>query len=207
MRIGIFGGSFNPVHFGHLLLAECCREQSALDEVWFIPAATSPHKIDKAQAPDRQRIEMLELATSGHRAFRVSTLEIDRGGISYTVETLSAIASEHPDAELFLLMGADSLRDLPTWREPEKICKLALPLCVERPDSPALDLASIADCVSPARLRQIEAGRATMPSMGLSATDIRQRVAQGCSIRYQTPRAVEEYIATHSLYQTDGANA
>src|SRR5262245_62009417 len=120
-RLGIFGGSFDPVHNGHLLLAECCREQCRLDEVWFLPAAAPPHKLGHVLAPAKARIEMLELAISGHEAFRVSPLEIERGGVSYTVETLRAIALQEPQAALFLLMGADSLRDLPTWREPEEI--------------------------------------------------------------------------------------
>src|SRR5688572_19568188 len=94
MRLGIFGGSFDPVHYGHLLLAECCREQCRLDEVWFVPAAAPPHKQGRELAPAKARLEMLELATSGNEAFRVSSLEVDRGGVSFTVETLRAIAAE-----------------------------------------------------------------------------------------------------------------
>ena len=140
MRLGIFGGSFDPVHFGHLLLAESCREQCQLDQVWLLPAAVPPHKQGQALTSARQRIEMLELATGGHPAFSVSTLEIDRGGVSYTYETLEAIAEAEPDAQLFLLMGADTLYDLPNWREPGRVCELAIPTVVRRSGSPEPDL-------------------------------------------------------------------
>ena len=96
MRLGLFGGSFDPVHYGHLLLAECCREQCQLDEVWFLPAATPPHKQGRALTSGEQRIEMLELAIGGHEAFDVCRLEIERGGISYTVDTLAELARRIP---------------------------------------------------------------------------------------------------------------
>src|SRR6187401_508866 len=103
MRLGIYGGSFDPVHYGHLLLAECCREALRLDEVWLIPAAVPPHKQDRQRAPAKARLEMLELALGGHEQLRASALEIERGGVSYTVDTLAAINGERPDAQLFLL--------------------------------------------------------------------------------------------------------
>ncbi len=115
MRLGILGGTFDPVHYGHLLLAEQTREQCGLDRIWFLPAAVPPHKRSAPLTPGARRIEMLRLAIAGHEAFEVSTLEIDRGGVSYTLDTLSAVRQQQPEAELFFLMGADSLRDLPTW--------------------------------------------------------------------------------------------
>ena len=117
MRLGLYGGSFDPVHYGHLLLAECCREALTLDEVWLIPAAVPPHKQARELAPAKARLEMLELALGGHEQIKVSQVEIDRGGVSYTVDTLTAVHQLHPGASLFLLMGADSLLDLPNWRE------------------------------------------------------------------------------------------
>src|SRR5688572_27693382 len=104
MRIGLFGGSFDPVHVRHLLLAECAREQIALDEVWFLPAAVPPHKQDKRSAPAEDRLAMLQLAIGGHEAFRICRLEIDRGGVNYTVDTLKTLSGEHPDHEWFFLM-------------------------------------------------------------------------------------------------------
>src|SRR5690242_13897575 len=121
MRLGIFGGSFDPVHYGHLLLAECCRETLRLDEVWLIPAAVPPHKQLRELADGKHRLQMLELALGGHEQIRASAVELERGGISYTVDTLAAVRDRSPAAELFLLMGADSLHDLPNWREPARI--------------------------------------------------------------------------------------
>ena len=202
MRLGIFGGSFDPVHFGHLLLAECCREQCRLDEVWFLPAASPPHKLGHILAPAKARLEMLELATSGNEAFRVSSLEIERGGVSYTVETLRAISQQQPESELCLLMGADSLRDLPTWREPAEILTLAIPVVVRRGGSAEPDFLPLQGLVSPSRLATIQASQVEMPLIALNSTDLRQRIVAGRSLRYRTPRAVEKYIETQGLYRT-----
>ncbi len=136
MLLGLFGGSFDPVHYGHLLLAECCREQLSLDQVWFMPAATPPHKQDAKLSEGAKRVDMLRLATGGEPAFVVSTMELERGGVSYTVDTLAAMHSQMPDSELFLLLGSDSLADLPTWRGPERICELAIPVAVRRAGGP-----------------------------------------------------------------------
>ncbi len=121
MRLGVFGGTFDPVHYGHLLLAECCREQCRLDDVWFLPAAVPPHKRDRQLTPAAQRIEMLALAIAGHEAFAVGRYEADRGGINYTVETLAHFRRENPQRELFFLLGADMLHDLSDWREPGRV--------------------------------------------------------------------------------------
>ncbi|QDU27987.1 Nicotinate-nucleotide adenylyltransferase [Anatilimnocola aggregata] len=201
MKIGIFGGSFDPIHYGHLLLADSAREQLALDQVWFIPAAVAPHKQDRHATNARQRIEMLELAIAGNEHFRLSTIEIDRGGVSYTVETLQTIAEQMPGAELFLLMGADSLRDLLTWREPGRICELAAPVVSRRAGAPDPDFTSLAHLLSPARLLQLSALRLEMPIVELSSTDLRYRARVGQSLRYRTPRAVEEYIRAQQLYR------
>jgi nicotinate-nucleotide adenylyltransferase len=200
MRLGLFGGSFDPVHFGHLLLAECCREQLALDQVWFVPAAVPPHKRDAHLTDGAKRLDMLRLATGGEPAFVVSAIELDRGGLSYTVDTLEAIRAQLPDAEIFLLLGSDSLAELTTWRDPRRICQLATPVAVRRPGSPEADFAVIADCVSPERLSEIRGHTVEMPLVGFSASDIRSRVAAGKSIRYRTPRAVEQYILHSRIY-------
>jgi len=204
MRLGIFGGSFNPVHYGHLLLAESCREACALDEVWLVPAAVPPHKQSAELAPGKARWEMLELALAGNEQLRPSPVELDRGGVSYTVETLAKIAQEKPDTSMFLLMGADSLEDLPTWREPERICALATPIVVRRAGSPEPDFGALASLVSAQRLAEIRRCQVEMPIIELSSTDLRQRAAEGKSLRYRTPRAVEKYIETHGLYRVSG---
>lgn len=205
MRLGVFGGSFDPVHFGHLLVAEFCREQCRLDQVQFVPAAMPPHKPHQALASPRARLEMLELAVGGHQAFSVSRLEIDRGGLSYTVDTLQQLHDEDPQRELFLLMGADALLDLPTWRQPQRICRLAWPVVVRRGGFPEPDYSPLAALVEPVRLAEIQALQVEFPRIDLSSREIRRRVAAGRSIRYQTPRAVERYIETHGLYRRQAA--
>lgn len=201
MRLGIFGGSFDPVHYGHLLLAETCREQARLDRVWFVPNSLSPLKREQPPASAKHRLEMLQLAIGGHEAFEVCTLEIDRGGISYTVDTLSQIRELHPTAELFFLMGADSLADFTLWREPERICSLAIPLVVRRHGSPEPDFAPIASLLSAERLELSRKNVVNMPIIQLSASEIRSRAQRGESLRYRTPRAVEKYIETNGLYR------
>lgn len=203
MRLGIYGGSFDPVHYGHLLLAECCREQLQLDEVWLLPAAVPPHKQSRERASGKSRLEMLELALSGHEQLRASPLEIDRGGVSYTVETLTEIRAQQPATSLFFLMGADSLADLPTWREPARICELALPVVVRRGGAAEPDYSVLQPLVAPARLQEIQAAQVQMPLMELSSTDLRRRSALGHSLRFRTPRAVEKYIETQRLYRME----
>lgn len=201
MRLGLFGGSFDPVHLGHLLLAEYCREQARLDQVVFLPAAVPPHKQDRTLSPAEQRIEMLKLAVAGHEQFTVSRYEVDRGGVSYTVETLRHYREQDPEGELFLLVGADMLHDLPRWREAGEICRLAIPVAVRRPGTGDLDYSLLAGLVPPDRLDLFRQYQVEMPQIGLSSTDLRRRVAAGQSIRYQTPRAVEKYIETQGLYR------
>ena len=201
MQLGIFGGSFDPVHYGHLLLAECCREACSLDEVWLVPAAVPPHKSGRELAAAKHRLGMLELALAGNERLRPSSIELDRGGVSYTVDTLAAIRGERPETELFLLMGADSLRDLPTWREPQRICELATPVVVRRSGAPQPDLAVLKQFMPSERIDQVRGLMVEMPIIELSSTDLRERAAAGRSLRYRTPRAVEKYIETHRLYQ------
>ncbi|MEX2138971.1 MAG: nicotinate-nucleotide adenylyltransferase [Pirellulales bacterium] len=201
MRLGVYGGSFDPVHFGHLLVAENCREQRKLDEVWFIPAATSPHKQHATPADAHHRVEMLHLAVGGHEPFRVSTVEIDRGGVSYTVDTLEQMYAEEPNRELFLILGADALEDLPTWKDPQRICQLALPLVVCRAYAPDPDFSVLVNVMSHDRIAAAQAAQVTMAPIGIASSDIRRRVAGERSIRFRTPRAVEKYIETHGLYR------
>ena len=198
MRLGLYGGTFDPVHQGHLLLAESCREQLQLDEVWFIPTGTPPHKLGVSISPPKARREMLELAIAGLPQFHVSRIEIDRPGPHYTVETLRQLRQERPEDQLFLLIGADSLHDLSTWREPGEISQLATIVAVNRGLSSPRDAARGAG-LDPAILARVQS--VTMPGVDISASDLRQRVSASRSIRFQTPRAVEQYIRAHRLYQ------
>lgn len=186
MKLGLFGGSFDPVHNGHLRLAACCAEQAGLDEVWFLPAAVQPLKPHGPIASDADRVAMLRLAIEGQGGFRVSTLEIDRGGVSYTVDTLRQIQADRPDAELFFLMGADSLNDLPNWREPEEVCRLATPLVVQRPGE-RID-------------SEVEHVRVEMPPKDISSSTIRERIGNGEPIADLVPEAVAQYLQENGLY-------
>lgn len=204
MRIGIFGGSFDPVHLGHLVVAECCREQARLDRVLFVPTAIQPFKQKSQPAASHHRAEMLGLAVGGTPAFAVSTLELDRGGVSYTIDTLAALRNAHPDDGLHLILGPDALAGLPEWREPSRILGLARVIAVERAGLD--DVAAIAETpqlaalLGPEQAREIVAGKVVVPAIGIRSSDLRALVAQGRSIRYRTPRAVEQYIAAHGLY-------
>jgi nicotinate-nucleotide adenylyltransferase len=204
MRIGIFGGSFDPVHYGHLLLAESCREQCRLDQVWFLPTATPPHKQQKAASDPKARLEMLELAIGGQPSFSINRYEIDRGGVNYTAETLQQIRGEHPDDEFFFLLGADSLRDLPTWKEPGRIAEQCTIVSVRRPGA-EVDFELLRGAIAESRLQVMRDHVVDMPLIGLSSSRIRSLVNEGRSIRYQTPRAVEKYIETQGLYRAGEA--
>lgn len=205
MRIGVYGGSFNPVHLGHLIAAECCREQAGLDRVLFVPAATPPHKLDQSLAAAAHRVAMLELATGGHDAFAVSTAEIDRGGVSYTIDTIAALTAANPGDALVLVLGPDALAQLPTWREPRAIAERVELLAVERQGiddvASLVTAAGLPDLLGAERVARIVATRVRMPAIGIRASDLREAVGGGRSIRYRTPRAVETYIATHALYR------
>jgi nicotinate-nucleotide adenylyltransferase len=210
MRLGILGGTFDPIHFGHLLLAETCREQLHLERVWFLPAAVPPHKQRLELVPGPQRIEMIGLAIGGHEALAVCSYEVDRGGVNYTVDTLAHLKEEDSARELFFLMGADSLGDLPSWKEPGRLCRLAVPVVVARTargssnvDEAAPNLDVLSNLVDGERLETIRRHQVSMPQIELSSSDIRSRVARGQSIRYRTPRAVEKYIEAHGLYRSE----
>jgi nicotinate-nucleotide adenylyltransferase len=201
MRIGVFGGAFDPVHTGHLVLAEQGREQAKLDQVWFVPAARHPFKAESTAATFERRVEMLELAIAGHAAFCVDQIEKGRPGLSYTADTLDELKRRHPADEFFLLVGSDALPDLPKWHAPERIARAATLIVKERPGHPVPSVADLSAAIClPAgeelRLQQIE-----VPLIDLSSHDIRRRVSQGRSIRYMLPRAVEVYIAEKGLYR------
>lgn len=203
-RIGIFGGTFDPVHLGHLILAEQCREQGKLDEVRFVPAARPPHKPGQALTSFARRAEMLALATAGHPAFRVDEIEKDRPGPSYTADTLDEVARLQPGAELFLLIGTDCLPDLAGWYQPARILSRASLLVMARPGWPAPEPERLREELRlppgvDLRLHVVEA-----PLVAISSRDLRQRVAAGRSIRYLVTRAVECYIETHRLYRPSG---
>ena len=197
MRLGIFGGAFDPIHNGHLLLTQQCREQCQLDEVWFVPTKIPPHKEAGSLSPDEARVEMLKLATAGRSDFVVSEIELNREEVSWTVDTLTLLRDERPEDELFFLIGADSLRDFPSWKEPETIAKLATVVAVNRGETSLDELTAGLKPELSASVRLV-----TMPGISISATDLRSRVSSGKSIRYLVPRAVEEFILAQKLYNS-----
>lgn len=199
MRLGLLGGTFDPVHWGHLLMAEQCREQCRLDQVWLLPAGLPPHKTDNAISTGKQRAEMLEFAIAGHPDLRVNRMELSREGKSYTVDTLEQLHGERPEDELFFIIGADSLNDLPEWREPERIIEYATVVAVNRGDRPLPSRDELTRQLGEQIASRVEL--VTMPGIDLSATDIRHRVQEGRSIRFMVPRSVEAYIAENQLYR------
>lgn len=204
VRIGIFGGSFDPIHIGHLIAADCALEQASLDSVLFVPARDPPHKLGRLWASPVERVEMLELATAGSQRLAISTVEIDSTEVSFTVETLRTLRSRMPDLELHLILGADAFANLPSWREPEVILDLAILVPVEREGDVLAETcgsdSAVGRLLGPKRLAEAIDRRVRMPMIGVRSTDLRQRIAHGRSIRYRTPAAVEAYIRSHGLY-------
>jgi len=197
MRLGIYGGSFDPVHDGHLALARACQRQAALDEVWFTPTAVQPLKQKGPHATDAERVAMLQLAINSEPAWRICKLEIERGGVSYTVDTLRQLHEELPEAVLFFLMGADAVADVPHWREPTETFRLATPLVVRRAGEPDPDLAALRNvCAANKQPRLIE-----MPPVAASSTEIRRRAATGEPLDDLVPPAIAAYITFHKLYR------
>lgn len=198
-RIGILGGTFNPIHLGHLLIAQDALEQMTLDHVKFIPSATPPHKTAEVLANERDRLQMVKLAIRGNDRFEVDDLEIRRGGKSYTVDTLTELRRRNPKADFYFIIGADSLRELHLWREARRIVKLCTFVTVPRPGFEAKPMVDRRlDAATRKRLRQhVLRGH----SCDIASREIRSRVASGRSIRYLVPDAVTDYIRRHGLYQ------
>lgn len=199
-RIGILGGTFNPMHLAHCILADQALDARQLDEVQIIPAFVAPHKEGEPVTEAKHRLEMARLAVAGRPGLVVSDREIRRKGVSYTVDTLRELQGEQPEASLFLILGADSVAGLPDWREPAEILQRATLIPVARPGQ-VLDFRPLAGLCPPDRLVAAQANILPMPQLEISSTDIRQRVAAGRSIRYLVAPAVEAYIKAHGLYR------
>jgi nicotinate-nucleotide adenylyltransferase len=200
-RVGVLGGTFDPVHYAHLALAEEVYHALKLARVVFVPAGQPPHKMDYRVTPVEQRVRMLELAIAANPHFALSLVDVRRAGPSFTVDTLRLLRAEWgPRAELYFIIGGDSLRDLPTWYDPEGVIAQATLVALTRPGYAEISglKASLA-----AHLPGIQQRLITLegPRMELSSTDLRQRVAEGRPIRYQTPEVVEQYILQHGLYR------
>jgi nicotinate-nucleotide adenylyltransferase len=202
MRIGVFGGSFDPVHFGHLILAEQCREQARLDQVWFLPSARHPLKLTQKYTPFAQRVAMLELAIAGQPNFRIEPLENDRPGLSYTADTLDELQRRHPDAEFSWLLGADTLEELPQWYEPQRIIERATLVVMQRPPWPLADADAVREALALPRNVNLRMQRVDVPAIDIASRDLRQRVREGRTVRFMVPAAVEDYIVKNALYKS-----
>ena len=200
-RIGIFGGSFDPIHIGHLLLAELCAESLELDQVRFLIANVSPFKTDNQPASNKERTEMVKLAIGGNPKFELDTREIDRGGVSYTIDSVRSIVAENRDSKLFLLMGADAIIDIAKWREPSELFKLVTPCVISRGGvgEPQWDV--LEPFIDATRLAEIVKAKVIAPQVEISSHDLRERVKRGKSIRYQVLPAVEIFIRENGLYR------
>ena len=190
-RIGVFGGTFDPIHFGHLAIAEEARWRYALDAVLFIPAGDPPHKAGLG-ADAESRYLMTVLATADHPSFYVSRCELERDGPSYTVDTLRSLHAAYPAAQLFLLMGLDAALDFPGWREPETIRQMATVIAAERPGYSSANVSALRN-----------AGIDIFPAPGLllSSSALRERLAGGKSLRYLVPDPVARYLDKCQCYR------
>jgi nicotinate-nucleotide adenylyltransferase len=184
-RLGVFGGTFDPVHVGHLAIALAALESVPLDRVLFVPARRSPLKDRDPLASVADRVAMLEAAIASDSRFALSRVELERDGVSFTVDTLEALRSE---GELFLILGSDALADLARWRSPDRIRELATILVAARPGAPEPDPIH--------RARAFDA-----PRLDISSRELRARAARGMSLRYLVPDAVWEHIKRHGLYR------
>jgi nicotinate-nucleotide adenylyltransferase len=215
-RIGIMGGTFNPIHIGHLLLAEWAKEMGELDKVLFIPTGISYMKTGRAMEPSgsigsgdsmepsgEQRLAMVQLAIEGNPSFEASDIEIRRLGFTYTYETLEILTQAHPDRDYYFIMGADCLFTMENWREPERIFQQAQLIAAIRGGQATRSL--VAQMETKRReLEQHFHGKIMLmqfPEMDISSTDIRKRISRGQSIRYLVPEPVRRYIHEEHLYQ------
>lgn len=195
LKLGIMGGTFDPIHMGHLACAEIAHDACGLDEVLFVVAGQPHFKQGQELAAAEDRLAMVRAAIADNEAFSATDEEIVREGITYTADTLAILARKRPDAELFFIMGTDSLVTLPTWREPERIAKLARIICVSRPGS-------FIDEILKERLDRLgfEVIFVEAPLLDISSSEIRARVARGQTVRYLVPEAARTYLERASLY-------
>ncbi len=199
-KIGIMGGTFNPIHFGHLFLAENAYEQLGLDQVWFIPSKNPPHKRKPEDITEQQRIDMIQLAIQENPHFELSTLELEREGMTYTADTMKILREQNPDIAYYFIIGADSLFLMDQWYQPQVIFDNCTIAAANRDNA---DQAALEKQVQLLK-KQFNANiiLIDMPTVQVSSCNIRERVAARKSIRYYLPGSVREYIESKHLYRT-----
>lgn len=202
LGIGLIGGTFDPIHLGHLIIAEEVRTRLGLDRMIFVPAGLPPHKLGQSITQARHRFEMVRLAIADNPHFALSRIDMDRFGPSYTVDTVRLFLDGWgAHTELYFLMGSDSLIELPTWRQPDRLMRLCRIVAVGRPGY-RVELSEL-DRLLPGAANLIRI--LDTPTLDVSSTDIRQRVREGRSIRYLVPVTVERYIEEQGLYRQPGS--
>ncbi|OBZ11722.1 nicotinate (nicotinamide) nucleotide adenylyltransferase [Bacillus sp. FJAT-27264] len=192
MKIGIMGGTFDPPHIGHMLAAESARDTYVLDEIWFMPSHIPPHK-HEAGVSGEDRLAMVQEAVKDHPSFRTLDLEVLRGGVSYTIDTIRELQSEHPQCEFYFIIGADMVQYLPKWQSIDELVQRLTFIGVGRPGTP-LELETLPDHIA----RRVIL--ADMPQVDISSTMLRKRAAEGRSIRYMVPDGVYDYVQRGGLY-------
>jgi nicotinate-nucleotide adenylyltransferase len=195
-RLGLFGGTFDPPHLGHLILAAMCADALDLEAVWFVPAAQPPHKRDRRVTPIADRLAMLTQALADNPQFALSRIDVDRPGPHYSVDMIRLAQAQQPEAEITFLMGGDSLHDLPSWHAARDLLDLCRVAVVRRPGD-SVDMVALEQSLPGIRQRIVFVDG---PTMAFSASEIAARVREGRSIRYLVPEAVRVYIETHGLY-------
>ena len=199
-KLGVLGGSFNPIHIGHLIIAEAAYESLNLDEVLFIPAKQPPHKPSEKLAPAVHRCNMVRLAIRGNDRFRISTMEIRRRSPSYSIDTITQLRRARPSADIFFIIGADTILELHTWKRIRDLATLCTFAVAVRPGFSLRRLDDLRAVLGEEAVAAMKASIIRVPPIGVSSTDIRRRIAEGRSIRYLVPAAVERYIREKGLY-------
>lgn len=192
-RIGLMGGTFDPIHYGHLLAAETARERCGLDEVWFIPSRTPPLKTDMPAAPGEERLEMVRLAVAGNPAFKALGLELRRPGISYSIDTVNELHARYPGCSFAYIIGGDRVNDLPRWHRIGELAAAVAFIGVARPGHP-VDVGALPEFLRE-RVRVIP-----MPQLDISSSGIRALRREGRSVRYLVPDGVHDYMIRKGLY-------
>ncbi len=198
MKVGILGGTFDPIHYGHLVAGEEARCALGLERVLFVPSARPPHKLEYPVSPADRRVEMVRLAIADNPQFELSTVELDRSGYSYTVDTVAELQQQlGSEAQLYFILGEDALADLPAWHQPKKLLELCELIAVNRPGYHSFSLRllerqlpGVENRVHPVRI----------PELAIWSTELRARVASGLPIRYLLPDTVHDYIYEQGLY-------
>lgn len=214
-RMGLFGGTFDPIHLGHLRAAREVLERFGLDRILFVPSFIPPHKERKGMAPARDRLRMVELACAGEPRFAASSIEVDAGGRSYSILTLERVRGLYPGARIFFILGTDAFLEIGTWREHERVLAESLFIVMTRPGAPMEDAAGVVGDSLRERVREIAEGETVddgvlgdhrifllpIRALDVSSTEVRRRVRAGETVAGLVPEAVGDYIRSHGLYR------